>query len=260
VPLEAPPHPEILLSIFQETSPLHDGALILRRGRVVEVGCFLPLSSDEGLPQKWGTRHRAALGITERCDAWAIVVSEERGEISLARGGKLIPVESPATLSKTVSSAYSFAAPAGKPISSRVLATLRYNWRVKLGCLGLVCIVWLLLAGQQNFEVSLAVPVELKNVPPTLSVVEPASPQIRITVQGLRKDASTISPKEVHIHLDLANAAPGSYSYRIFQNQIILPNPQVAVVKVEPPELNIVLAAKPKPDANKPVNGPGRAG
>jgi uncharacterized protein (TIGR00159 family) len=111
VALEAAVQPEIMLSIFQETSPLHDGALILRHGRIVEVGCFLPLSSAEGLPQEWGTRHRAALGITERCDAWALVVSEERGEISLARSGQLSRIESIEALFKAISAAYLFAEP-----------------------------------------------------------------------------------------------------------------------------------------------------
>jgi len=77
--LEANPTPEILKSIFQKDSPLHDGAILLKEGQITEVACYLPLSPAEGLPKEWGTRHRAALGLSERCNAWVVVVSEERG-------------------------------------------------------------------------------------------------------------------------------------------------------------------------------------
>lgn len=70
---------------------MHDGAAVIRNGRLTSVASFLPLTSQEGLRKEWGTRHRSAIGITERCDAWALVVSEERGDVSLARGGRLSP-------------------------------------------------------------------------------------------------------------------------------------------------------------------------
>jgi len=76
--LDGEPTPELLMSIFQKESPLHDGATLIRDGRITQVACYLPLSPDEGLPKHWGTRHRAALGLSERCDAWVVVVSEER--------------------------------------------------------------------------------------------------------------------------------------------------------------------------------------
>lgn len=79
----------LLLSIFNPASPLHDGAVVIREGRVAAAGYFMPLSADTQLPDEFGTRHRAAIGLTEDVDAVVLVVSEERGEISLARDGKL---------------------------------------------------------------------------------------------------------------------------------------------------------------------------
>ena len=82
---------DLLLSIFIPYSPLHDGAVILEGTRLTYAGCILPLTKREDIAQQYGTRHRAAIGITEETDAVAIVVSEERGEISVSVGGQIIP-------------------------------------------------------------------------------------------------------------------------------------------------------------------------
>lgn len=89
VPLDAKVTKELLISIFHPTSPIHDGAVIIRGNRIVAAGCFLPIKLGADLSKTFGTRHRAALGITEDTDALAVIVSEETGSISLAVGGKL---------------------------------------------------------------------------------------------------------------------------------------------------------------------------
>lgn len=81
---------EFLSNIFVPQTPLHDGAVIIRGDRVVAAGCFLPLSDNPYLDSSLGTRHRAALGITEISDAVAVIVSEETGTISIAYEGKLV--------------------------------------------------------------------------------------------------------------------------------------------------------------------------
>lgn len=86
--------PELLLSLFVPRSPLHDGAVIVREGIIEAAGCFLPLAEQSLTERRIGTRHRAALGISEQTDAVVIVVSEESGAISVAREGKLSrPIE-----------------------------------------------------------------------------------------------------------------------------------------------------------------------
>lgn len=80
---------ELLRTIFMAYSPLHDGAVVLRGDRIVAAGCILPLTSDQGLDKELGTRHRAAVGLSEETDAAVIVVSEETGTISLAVAGRL---------------------------------------------------------------------------------------------------------------------------------------------------------------------------
>ena len=80
---------ELLVSIFTPNTPLHDGAVVVMRDRVLAAGCTLPLS-ESPLPEDYGMRHRAALGITERTDAVVVIVSEERGEVSLASNGRML--------------------------------------------------------------------------------------------------------------------------------------------------------------------------
>ncbi|MCT8976451.1 diadenylate cyclase CdaA [Clostridium sp. CX1] len=87
--LDAEVSAALLENIFVVNTPLHDGATIIRNDRIVSAGCFLPLTSNQGISKKLGTRHRAAIGISENSDALIIVVSEETGTISLAVNGVL---------------------------------------------------------------------------------------------------------------------------------------------------------------------------
>ncbi len=87
--VDADPSIELIINIFFPNSPLHDGALIMRRGKLYAAGCFLPLSDNFTISKELGTRHRAALGISENSDALVVVVSEETGKITLADNGKL---------------------------------------------------------------------------------------------------------------------------------------------------------------------------
>jgi diadenylate cyclase len=89
VPLDAEISFDLLASIFPPKAPLHDGAVIIRGNRIAAASCFLPLSLNPALTTQMGTRHRAAIGITEETDAIAIVVSEETGQISVAVSGRV---------------------------------------------------------------------------------------------------------------------------------------------------------------------------
>lgn len=88
-PLDARVTSELLVTIFTPPSPLHDGAAIVEKNRVIAAGCILPLSQNPRLSKSLGTRHRAGLGLSEETDAIVIIVSEETGTISLAISGKL---------------------------------------------------------------------------------------------------------------------------------------------------------------------------
>lgn len=87
--IDSEPTEYLIKNIFFNKAPLHDGALVVRNSRLYSAGCFLPLSGDDGINKELGTRHRAALGMSENSDAVVVVVSEETGKISVAIEGKL---------------------------------------------------------------------------------------------------------------------------------------------------------------------------
>jgi diadenylate cyclase len=89
IPLDATLTYDLLVTIFRPGAPLHDGAVILQEGRIAAAACFLPLTVNPRLSRDLGTRHRAAIGLTEESDAAAIVVSEETGQISIALNGEI---------------------------------------------------------------------------------------------------------------------------------------------------------------------------
>jgi len=242
--LEGVPNSELLMSIFHKKSPLHDGAMLIRGGRVAMVSCYLPLSSSQEVPTKWGTRHRAALGLSERCDACVVVVSEERGTVSLARGGNMEGIDNPEELSEFL---LVMAVSPGAPKKSwveKIRFLISNRWREKLISLALVSILWLLLAGQQNFQVNLKVPVELKNCPKNIEVMKPVDPAVTLTVRGLRKDASTLGPEDVNVSVDLSIAQAGSRIFRITRDKILLDNDRLRVVDIDPPQLKFEFKEK----------------
>ena len=112
--------------------------------------------------------------------------------------------------------------------------------------------LWLLFAGQQEFEVTLLVPLQIQNRPADMEILQPIDPRITITIRGLRKDASTVKPNQVYAVLDLTLAAYGWKNFRITRDQIVLPNALVSVVRIEPPEITFDFEEKPKTPAAAP--------
>jgi hypothetical protein len=113
------------------------------------------------------------------------------------------------------------------------------------GTLGLVSLLWLLLAGQQDFEVALRVPLEIKNLPEKMEIIEPMKPEVHITLRGLRKDASTLTEKNIRVELDLSPARFGNRIFRITRDQIVLPDDRIYVVNIRPPQVEFKFKEKP---------------
>jgi len=243
IPFEADPTGEILVSVFQKYSPLHDGAMLIHNGKITMAAAFLPLTSQEGLSKALGTRHRSAIGITERCDAWALVVSEERGQVSLVRAGVIETTESPAFLAEKLKELLTPDRPDTIGGFQKIKHLLSNRWRIKLATLTIVSVVWFSFAGQQNVEISLEIPLTLQNLPPQLEV-DPAIRNVLVTARGQRKDIGMLSPKNIRTNIDLSRAGIGKNNYFINRQQLLLPNDRVEITRIEPNNLTLEVRAK----------------
>ncbi len=106
IKLESDISSELIESVFFPKTPLHDGAMIISDTKIIAAGCFLPLSHNDNIPKDLGTRHRAGIGITETIDVTSLIVSEETGIISIARGGKITRYADAEILKKTLKQYY----------------------------------------------------------------------------------------------------------------------------------------------------------
>ncbi|MBI3554363.1 MAG: TIGR00159 family protein [Elusimicrobia bacterium] len=135
----------ILESIFDSHSLGHDGAVLIEQGKVTRFGCILPLSKEFAKTTNLGTRHTAALGLTERTDAMALIVSEEKGSISVAERGELKNMPDLRTLQETVEGFFLEKAP--RPSERSLMSFLRHNTREKAIAVGVSILMWLFFIG-----------------------------------------------------------------------------------------------------------------
>ena len=143
------PDPLLIKSIFNHHAPAHDGAVIISRDRLTHMGCILPLSESRDLPDQYGTRHRAALGLSELSDAVCLVVSEERSEVASIVGGRIQLWDRPEALQEQLRE-WMGGPEIQVPTVRRFLEDFFiHNWKRKLVAFALVSICWLILASHQ---------------------------------------------------------------------------------------------------------------
>jgi uncharacterized protein (TIGR00159 family) len=229
----------LLLSIFDAHSPGHDGAVIMEQGRVAMFGAHLPLSKNRKEITYRGTRHSAALGLSECSDALIIVVSEERGVVSVAERGMLKELASPAVLKRQLEWFFQDRFPQHtEPMWKRLLA---HDVGLKALAVLLACIGWLLLAYnvstiQQTFEV----PIEYRNIPPTLALDESVPNKARVTVSGPERAYHFLEPTALKISIDLGVSSVGSQVIQITEKNLKLPS-SLSLRRIEPQVLWITL-------------------
>jgi len=149
IPLEALVSRELLCTLFQPPSPTYDGAVVIRASRVERAACFLHMTSTSGLPSDYGARHHAAIGLTERCDALCVLVSEERGAVALARRGTLTPVFEPGRLQRALEHELQGTL-SDDALRGGRWAWLRHNLWAKGLAVGLAVVLWTVVVGRRR--------------------------------------------------------------------------------------------------------------
>lgn len=247
ISLDAQLSAPLLRNIFCTNTPLHDGAILIHDERIVTASCLLPLSDAATLPQQYGTRHRAALGLSERSDAAVVVISEERGEVSLAIGETLYSISNADELHHALER---HLVPAHSPPLRRSYRQLIFSDLLPKGAiLTGVTLIWLLLAARQS-EVAL-VPASLSfhGLPDGLALVR-VSPE-EITVRVRSTSALAPSPRQLDLaaDLDLSGVQEGANTLRIPASLIKVPS-GVNVVGIEPTTVRVTIRTAPQ--KNKP--------
>ncbi|MEM5787240.1 MAG: diadenylate cyclase, partial [Syntrophobacteraceae bacterium] len=191
---------EMLLSIFWPQNPVHDGAVILKDQQITEVGVLLPLSQRQDLPSYYGTRHRAAAGLAERTDALVIVVSEERGRVSIARDNVLKPVIDTEELSEIIR----------KHLKLKHISPVRQQGRERLkltvaASLSLLIMtgIWFGFTRSQDTIIALNVPIEYVNRPVSFEILDTSVDEARLQLFGSSALIKSLKPGQVGVRIDL---------------------------------------------------------
>jgi uncharacterized protein (TIGR00159 family) len=211
----------LLESLFDPGSSGHDGAVLIENRRVRSFGLQLPLSRGAAGLAGLGMRHAAALGLSERSDALCIVVSEERGAISLAHGGALVPLGDPAELRASIDRFFRDTLPL-QPARSPLRRALLAHPREKLAALCGSLALWALLVhGARVAEIPVSIPIEVRDPPPgARASVEP--PQIEARLRGPRRALVWLRYR-LALSLDAARLGPGPSRIALSAKDLDLP-------------------------------------
>lgn len=234
----------LMCSLFDPHSPGHDGAVIIEDWRVKSFGAHLPLSKNLAQINGRGTRHSAALGLSERTDALVIVVSEERGTVSVAEDGRIVSVTSPEELRGRIDR-WMLISHHRHLDTGKQKRRWSKNWAMKLLALVLACIGWVLLAYQPEVvERSFEVPIEYRNVAEHLSLDGAQPVKAQVTLSGRESAFSLLDPDSLKVSLDLTKAQRG-FGEAVISSQNIQHPPNLSVNRIEPATIRYRLIAQP---------------
>ena len=225
----------LLLSIFDASSPGHDGAVVLRGDRVERFAVHLPLSSNVAALGPGGTRHAAALGLAERSDATCIVVSEERGTVSIARDGALRTLRRPEDLAAELR-------PEGEEGDARPWWRERAGLDAVLAAAGAIALWAAFVPGSAPREVVVPAKVRVTNLPSDLEIVSVEPTEVAVTLRGLRRELALSETDQVVVRVDAYLARLGRRTFTLDEDAVRRPD-TLDVVSIEPERVKLDLRA-----------------
>jgi diadenylate cyclase len=232
----------LLRSIFDPHSPGHDGAVIVEGDRVARFATHLPLSHDARQLAGVGTRHAAALGLAELTDALCLVVSEERGTVSVAQDGALRALPSPQALAPVLARFLAARRPAPERGAAWRLV-LRESWVEKAASFVLVVGLWyVLVPGARPKQETFEVPVRVTGLPEDL-VLESVSPEtVRATFSGLSRDFYLFDSRRLEVTVDASLARLGRRTFQIADADLRYPK-ALTLEELDPARVKIAVHA-----------------
>ncbi len=238
--IDAIPSKPLLLSLFDPASPGHDGAVVIANDRITTFGCHLPLAKANGRADDRGTRHHAALGLSDVCDALVIVVSEERGTVSIAKNRELRSISLPRHLESIILDQ-----------SKGYQPTQRGSWfkrffkerpGLKLASLGIAIIGWWLVVYDSNqIYRTFVVPIEYRNVPKNMPLGDNLVNEARVTLTGSENAFRFLAPSTLSIALNVEAMATGQRRFSITESMVRCPE-NLNVMGIEPRAVSVIPA------------------
>lgn len=236
----------LIMSVFDDSTPGHDGAILIENRRISKFGVHLPLAENFKGFSDMGTRHRAACGITEHTDALALVVSEERGTVSVAQDGIIKAVKTKEDLEAIL---HTFIKTEHAPQNSWWTVFIENNFTLKLVSVGLAGAFWFFFVYQASIiNKEIVVPFEFQRLPQGLLLSETSSSTASITISGNSQDIANLKETDIRILVNLNEAKQGTSTVALTPDVVTKPT-YVKVIKVNPPVLNLVLLPSGTPPA-----------
>ncbi|GIW39666.1 MAG: adenylate cyclase [Candidatus Binatia bacterium] len=213
----------LLKSIFDPHSPGHDGAVIVEDGKVTLFATHLPLSHDTRQLEGVGTRHAAALGLAEKTDALCLVVSEERGQISVAHRGKLRRVAGPNELARVLAAFFAEQRPAERK-TSWVRQALRQNTlEVAVSFVLVVGLWYVLIPGSRTRQATFEVPVQVTNLPAEFDLAQVEPERVKVVLSGPARSFYLLDRDRLAVTVDATLAKVGRRTFRLAPENVERP-------------------------------------
>ncbi|UCG14478.1 MAG: diadenylate cyclase [Deltaproteobacteria bacterium] len=240
VDLNATPTFPLIMSIFDPNSPGHDGALIIDGGRLTQFGVRLPLSKTGKLSDEFGTRHHAAMGLSEVSDSLVVVVSEERGAITTFHGGKAHRVNDRNDLATRLIDHWETIAFHGIEVP-RGIQTRELVSQISLS-LVVALVFWsTVILGQMEIrEKAFNVPVEYIGIPKHLALAGDKPTEIKLHLTGPKSRLDAITPASLSTKINLSKALAGRQVFVVSRDNVLLPR-SVKLVGASPPNIAVSL-------------------
>ncbi len=214
----------LILSIFDSSSPGHDGAVLIEGSEIKMFGLHLPLAQEFKEYNRVGTRHRAGAGITEKTDAMSIIVSEERGEVSVSQKGKLTKVKTPEELANIIANFTKQEIKSKDKDYGIMYFIFIRNTLLKIFSTVIAISLWMFFVYSANIvKINYDIPIQFKSLDNTLTIKSTTPEKITVTISGNKSDISRLKSEDINIIVNAQDFRLGDNYLTINKDNIQTP-------------------------------------